>query len=323
MKVITHDDIVNLQISPLKCYKWVSEILANKADVILPAKISMKPREDVFYNVMPSLLPKYGVAGVKVVTRYPSRNPALDSQILIYGYETGTIKALLDGSWITTMRTGAVAAHSIKLFGKKNFSVIGMIGLGNTARATMKVLLSIYPEGKLKVKLLKYKNQHSLFEKYFKGVAGDNYPNVEFIICNSYEEVVRGSDVIISSVTYFEDDVCGDDCFDRGCLVVPIHTRGFINCDLFFDKVFADDTGHVKGFRYFNQFKKFAEVADVITGLAEGRVNDEERIIVYNIGLSMHDINFAERIYALSNKAPSKETEQEISLCPPTKKFWI
>ena len=28
--------------------------------------------------------------------------------------------------------------------------------------------------------------------------------------------------------------------------VIPVHTRGFQNCDLFFDKVFADDTDHVK-----------------------------------------------------------------------------
>jgi ornithine cyclodeaminase/alanine dehydrogenase len=34
------------------------------------------------------------------------------------------------------MRTGTVAVHSVKLFAKSDFSDIGLIGLGNTARAT-------------------------------------------------------------------------------------------------------------------------------------------------------------------------------------------
>ena len=43
--------------------------------------------------------------------------------------------------------------------------------------------------------------------------------------------------------------------------MVPVHTRGFSNCDLFFDKVFADDYGHVKHFKYFD--KLTAEQANV------------------------------------------------------------
>jgi ornithine cyclodeaminase/alanine dehydrogenase len=58
-------------------------------------------------------------------------------------------------------------------------------------------------------------------------------------------------------------------------LVVPVHTRGFTNCDLFFDKIFADDTGHVDHFRNFKQFKYFAEMSDVVNGTAEGRESDK------------------------------------------------
>ncbi|MCY6484385.1 ornithine cyclodeaminase [Clostridium aestuarii] len=318
MKIFTHYDIIDLNIEPIQCYKWVSNMLEDKGNVILPSKISMRPTEGIFYNVMPSLLPQYNGGGIKVVTRYPSRKPALDSQIMIYDYKTGNIKALMDGNYITTMRTGAVAAHSIKLLGKKNFNKIGIIGLGNQARATLKVLLSLFPYRKILLKLMKYKDQHLLFQEYIKNLS--NSDNIEFVLCDSYEDVVKGSDIIISSVTYFAQDICEDNCFDEGCLVVPIHTRGFMNCDLFFDKVYADDTDHVKGFKYFNQFKKFAEISDVLSGDAEGRMNDEERIIIYNIGLSMHDVYFAEKIYQI---AQLKEVGQEISLDSPKDKFWI
>ena len=109
-----------------------------------------------------------------------------------------------------------------------------------------------------------------------------------------------------------------NDLFKEGCLVVPIHTRGFQNCDLFFDKVYGDDTDHVKGFRYFSQFKQYAELEDVLSGRTAGRENDHERILSYNIGLGLHDILFASKIYdSLSAQSPEIKIEREVS------KFWI
>ncbi len=318
MKILTHNDIVKLNIEPIQCYTWVDDMLKNKGNVLLPAKISMKPTEDVFYNVMPSILPQDNSGGVKVVTRYPSRNPALDSQILLYDYETGALKSLLDGNYITTMRTGAVAAHSIKLLSKKDFNKIGVIGLGNQARATLKVLLALFPDKDIVLKLLKYKDQHLLFKEYINSLP--NSERVEYVFCDSYKDTVKGSEVIISSVTYLAQDICEDDCYDEGCLVVPIHTRGFMNCDLFFDKIYADDTDHVMGFKYYKQFKNFAEISDIINGTAEGRRDDSERIMVYNIGLSMHDIYFSEKIYQF---AKAKGIGKKFSLSAPEDKFWI
>lgn len=81
----------------------------------------------------------------------------------------------------------------------------------------------------------------------------------------------------------------------QGILVVPVHTRGFQNCDSIFDKVFADDEGHVKGFRYFNEFRKFGEIGDVISEKIKCRECDTERIPSYNVGIGLHDIYFAKK----------------------------
>lgn len=314
MKIITFNDIVNQEITPNECYEWASKVIKDKHNAYLPPKISIKPDiPGVFYNTMPSLLPNSNVAGVKLVTRYPNRTPSLDSEILLYEYSSGKNLALLDGNWITTMRTGAVAAHSIKLLAVSNFSVLGYIGLGNAARASLLVLLSLFPEKKLRIKLLKYKSQHIEFAERFK-----DYSNIDFTFCDTYEEVVKESDVVVSAVTYFHENICSDDCFKEGVLVVPIHTMGFTNCDLFFDKIYADDRGHVEGFKYYSRFRKFAEVSDVINHKAPGRENDRERILAYNIGISLQDIYFAKMIYELCN-----EKCKEVSLDAPTEKFWI
>lgn len=318
MKILTHTNIMDLNISPLECYQWVNDMIKNKSATTLPPKVSMIPSEGRFLTVMPSMLHSNNGIGVKIVTRYPDSTPSLNSQIILYDSFSGNIKALLDGNYITTMRTGAVAAHSIRLLAKEKFQIIGWIGLGNQARATFKVLAAMYPNEKFVFKLKKYKNQHELFKNYIEKI--DNQKRFEFIECNSYEETIRGSDVIISSATYFDKNICEDDCFDEGCLVVPIHTRGFMNCDLFCDRVFVDDIGHVKGFKYFEEFKNLAEVTDIVNNRVKGRESNKERIIVYNVGISIHDIYFAEKIYKL---AEMNHQGQLVSLDSPQSKFWI
>ena len=145
MKILTFDAIRELNISPAQCYEWVSEIIRRKRDVILPAKTHMNLPGNIFCNVMPSIVQEkdgaYG--GVKIVTRYPDRQPSLDSKIILFDATTGAFLAMMDGNWITAMRTGAVAAHSVMHLAKKEFSTIGMIGLGNIARSSVHLYILV------------------------------------------------------------------------------------------------------------------------------------------------------------------------------------
>lgn len=313
MKVITFEDIISLSISPPDCYRWVCDMLQAKEGVILPAKISLKPREGVLCNVMPCIL-NNGYGGVKIVTRYPQREPSLDSKLFLFDVQTGKPLALMDANWITAMRTGAVAAHSILLLAKTGFSHLSMLGLGNTARAALLVLAEMMPQKEMQINLMKYKGQEDLFVQRFA-----SYPNLHFSYVDNERELIHGAEVVISAATYLPHDLCDDAYFDEGVLVVPIHTLGFTNCDLFFDKIYADDYGHVSHFKNFDRFKQFSEVSAVIHGKAKGRENDQERIMVYNIGLAMHDVYFASQIY----ERIEKENLQQIDMREPHEKFWL
>ncbi|MDL2250306.1 ornithine cyclodeaminase/alanine dehydrogenase-like protein (mu-crystallin family) [Lachnospiraceae bacterium PF1-21] len=314
MKIVTFDDIIKLNIDPVTCFQWVEETIKNKEKATLPPKISLQPKEGVFCNVMPCFL-NSSWGGVKVVNRYPERKPSLDSKILLLNMESGEFLALMDGNWITAMRTGAVAAHSILKLARREFSTIAMLGLGNTARATLLVLASLIGDKKIHVKLLKYKEQEKAFVERFA-----NHPNLEFSYIETQEEVIKGSEVVVSCVTHFQKDICSDDCFDEGVLVVPVHTRGFTNCDLFFDKVYADDYGHVHHFQNFEKFKYFAEIQELVKGRARGRESDTERILAYNIGLAIHDINYAAHIYQMIIQ---EGNIMNLNLGEPIEKFWI
>lgn len=294
MKHISDSDIVGLEISPVQCVEWVTEAFKMKHNCQLPAKVSVHPQGNDFITTMPCLLPtEYNTFGVKVVSRVVGREPALKSDLLLFDSLSGDIKAMVETNWITSMRTGAVAALAIKTFQNSNAKIYSFLGLGNTAKATMKCLHAILSNEKITVRLLKYKDQAERFAAEFADLS-----NVTFEIVETMERLVDGADVVISCITDANGVLLEDTTkFKPGVLVVPVHTRGFQNCDLVFDKVFADDTAHVQGFKYFSQFKQFGEIGEVLLGEIKGRESDEERILSYNIGLGLHDVYFSQKIY--------------------------
>lgn len=316
MKIYSHNDIAKLEISPLTCLEWVKESFGLKERAMLPAKISLHPQGNDFFNSMPCVLPEPSrYFGIKIVHRIKDASPALGGDILLYDSTTGELLALMDSDWITTMRTGAVAVLAIQTLRKSQVENYGLLGLGNTARATMMCLLESEPNVRHNVLLLRYKNQAEAFIERFK-----DYKNVQFTIVDDAKTLVSLSDVVVSCVTEATGLFCDDDtCFREGCLVVPVHTRGFQNCDLFFDKVFADDTAHVKDFRYFDKFKRFAELQDVLGNITKGRENDKERILSYNIGLAIHDVLYASKIYEKMRGCDACEVE----IIRNIEKFWI
>lgn len=294
MKIISDEQIEDLHISPLTCIEWVTQSFKYKYDSQLPAKMSVHPDGNDFITTMPCLLPQqFHTFGVKVVSRVNGRKPALKSNLMLYNSQTGELIAILDADWITSMRTGAVATLAIKTFRNSKSKTYSFIGLGNTAHATMKCLLEEFSNEFLNVKLLRYKDQAERFSEDFS-----LYKNVSFEIVNTIEDLVCDADVLISCITDAPGLLVENvSLFKSGILLVPVHTRGFQNCDLFFDKVFADDTAHVRGFKYFDKFKKYGELSDVLTSRIRGRETDEERILSYNIGLGLHDVFYSYQIY--------------------------
>ena len=254
--------------------------------------------------------------GIKEVHRIEGAVPSLGSDMMLYNANNGELLALVDCDWITTMRTGAVAAVSAKVLRKSDAFIYGMVGLGNTARATMLCVLEAEPEKHFHVKLLRYKNQAELFVERFR-----DYDNVSFEILDDINEMARTVDVFISCITSANGLLVADEStFQRGVTVIPVHMRGLQNCDTTFDRVFGDDTDHVKGFKFFPQYKDYNEIGEVLAGRDPGRRSDEQRIIDYNYGLALHDVVYASKIFemlAYNKDVPNIEIVKE------TDKFWV
>lgn len=109
------------------------------------------------------------------------------------------------------------------------------------------------------------------------------------------------------------------DTYPTGCTIIPVHTAGFQNCDLEFEKVIVDDIDHVKKYRYYDQFKgRMARITDFANNRAKGRENDFERILVYNGGIAITDIYWAMKIVEkIGDNCP------QIPMSYPQKRFWV
>jgi ornithine cyclodeaminase len=294
--VISQERIASLGISPSDCLKWVEEGFLKKDMAKMPAKLSVHPQGEDFMTTMPCLLPEENGQkrfGIKVVNRIESQEPALSSIIYLYDALTGHLLAMMDGDWITAMRTGAVAALAARLFKKDNTNIYSMIGLGNIARAVAMCLIADNKDKPITIRLMHYKDQAEKFAEKFKYAS-----HVTFEIIDDKEQFISEADVVISCVTVATELLFpNNSLFKKGVTVIPVHVRGFQNCDLFFDKVFGDDTDQIRNWKYFSKFRQYDELHHVLQGSNPGRTSQEERIISYNYGLALHDLVFASKIY--------------------------
>jgi len=92
-----------------------------------------------------------GVFGVKLVSYFPGNPklgiPALMGTILIFERATGVLKAVMDGTRITNMRTGAAGAVGVKYLARSESENLLMVGAGtqaiNLVMATLEVMEGI------------------------------------------------------------------------------------------------------------------------------------------------------------------------------------
>lgn len=317
ISVIQHKQIEQLHISPIECIEWVKSAFLTKDHAQMPAKLSVHPQGEDFMTTMPCLLPeneekKY--FGIKLVSRIEGQTPTLKSDIFLYDATSGQLLAVIDGDWITAMRTGAVAALAAKTLQKKGTQTYSMLGLGNIARAVALCLIEDNKDHPITIRLLRYKDQAELFMERFK-----DYPKVSFEIIDDKDIFVAEAEVLVSCVTVATELLFPDNAlFSKGITVIPVHVRGFQNCDLFFDKVFGDDTGQIQKFKYFSQFKNYDELHHVLNGKKPGRTSDEERILSYNYGIALHDITFAAHIYE-----KARDNSSAFEYVRQNKKVWL
>ncbi len=301
--ILSHQEILKLNLSLKNIILNIKEGFKKHSlgKTYLKPKISLVPKEGSFYTAMPGGV-KDEVLGLKLIERFENKNyPSVFGTMFLNDEKTGKLLSIMDATWLTSIRTGAIATISIEIFANPEVNEISIIGLGNTAIATLKCIEEYLPHIK-KVNLFSYKDTHLKFIEKFKE------SRFEFEIIDNLETFIKRGKIIISAITYASKPFIKKEWLNDDVLILPIHSRGWQECDEIFDKIYTDDYEHTKHF-----IKKLTgELGDVLLGKIKGKEKEKkEKIIAYNIGIAIDDIVVAKLIY---DEAKKQKVGLEIEL---------
>ena len=289
------------------CYRMFSE---GKFEVPLRAVINGSHGNFLF---MPAYSEEMNAAGLKIVNIMPGNPtkglPASIGQVILIDGETGEVRAIMDGTYVTALRTAAASGAAFDLFGRKDAGIGAMIGTGSQAMCQLEAMLSSRDLKEVRISARNYEKTKA-FAAEAKKVFGSY--DTEIIAYEDTNAAVDGAD-LVTLVTVSETPVCSADHFKPGCTIsaVGAYTYDmqeldpavFAKCGkLYFDSVDAvlSESGDIlrpldEGTLSKDQFT--GDIGEYLLGRIPGRESDEEIIVFENVGIGALDLMTASRIF--------------------------
>ena len=295
--------------------------------VQMPAKTYLFYRK---YNgdlrTMPAYMENLDISTVKIVNIHPENPvkhglPTVMAVIVLVDPKTGYPLAIMDGTHITSMRTGAAGGIAAKYLARKNSKVIGLIGAGRQARTQIMALTALYRELDEVRIYSKFKDESErLAEETSKLYSGIS----QVIAVETAEEAVRDADIVVtttpstqpivmdgwvSSGTHF--NCIGADAPGKEELDPQILKRAKIVVD---DWEQASHSGEInvplsKGI--ISRENIYGEIGEIVAGLKPGRTSDSEITVFTSTGLAIQDAVVAKIVY---DRALEKGLGMEIEI---------
>lgn len=148
---------------------------------------------------MPGYLNDDKALGMKVVTYFqdnPKQNlPAILATIMLFSAETGKMMSVMDGGYITAIRTACASALATKALANPDTPLLGILGAGVQARAHIQALARVRELQQIKIFSPSGTSAASIKRDMEKTLA------VSFEIAQSAEAVVRDSDLLVTVTT--------------------------------------------------------------------------------------------------------------------------
>src|SRR5262245_22040386 len=128
--------------------------------------------------------------------RNPDRGlPQINGLVTMLDSETGLPVAILDGNWITAVRTAGLSAVAAKYMANKESAVAAFIGCGVQAKSHLRAFSDMFPLQRVKVFGRGQENIDGLCRLADElGLSSER--------CNSAKDAIGGADVVVTSVTY-------------------------------------------------------------------------------------------------------------------------
>lgn len=286
----------------------------SRGDVDIPLRANIGVKEhngDSLY--MYGYVKGIDALGVKMVSVYPD-NPSLGlsscpATMVLENAKTGEVKCLLDGTFLTRLRTGALSGVATKYLSRTNSTVFALIGTGGQAESQLEAVLNVRNINEVRV----YSKNYSHVENFVNKVKLKY--NVNFVMCKSSVEAITGAD-IVTCVTVSNEPVIDGTKFKKGVHVnaVGSYTPEMSEIDeytvLNANKIIVDtldgtinETGDFIKLINKGKFSKdriTGELGNLVLNECKGRENDNELTLFETTGSSVFDLVTAEKIYELA-----------------------
>ena len=256
----------------------------------------------------------FNIAGVKCVNVHPGNPahhlPTVMAVVLLNDPETGFPLALLDGTYLTSVRTGAAGAIAAKYLSRKNSEIAGFVGCGAQAQAQLACLLNVRRIRKIKIWQFPGDKTCALA---FKRWAAATY-SLEIMVSSRIDEVTLDSDIVatttpsrtplvnrVSPGTHI--NAIGADAEGKQEIHPGILKQAKVVIDDWAQASHAGEINVPLRKRQISKKNIHAPLGDIVAGKGEGRTSAEEITLFDSTGLAIQDMSCAYVVYqALKNK---------------------
>ncbi len=260
---------------------------------------------------MPAYLKGMGALGAKVVTVYKENPVKYDmatvlGTIILLDEKTGAPVAVMDGGYVTAMRTGGVAGLATRVLAREDAKVHTLFGTGGMARSHAWAVDCARDIDTLILYSLDPIQKREEFAESLQDIISG-----EIVVTDDPAAAVRQSDVV-TLITSAKDPIVDGNWFRPGThingigshaphmreLDSKIVSRSKVVCDLVDacraeagDFIIPVDSGD------WSWDRVHGSLGDVVAGTIPGRESEDEITLFKSVGLAIQDISTASHVY--------------------------
>lgn len=283
-------------------------------------QVQMPPKQYLFYTkysgdlrTMPAYIEPADATGVKIVnvhTKNGARGlPTVMAVVTLVDPQTGYPIALMNGTYLTALRTGAAGAIASKYLARKNASVVGFIGCGVQAQTQLDMHVLVRDVRKIMIF-----DTNKEVQQHFADWAKQHH-KVDVELVTSVEAACRCD--ILNTLTPVKTPIVKKEYVRPGMHINAIGADApgkeeLESSILKGAKVVVDDweqashSGEINVPYEHGELKRedlYGELGDIVAGKRPGRQNDKDITIFDSTGLGIQDIVVAHLVYNRAIKA--------------------
>ena len=277
------------------------------------------PKQEGCLLFMPAYVEEMDTASLKIVNVFPHNIeqglPALPAQVMLIDGKTGVVQALMDGIYVTQLRTGAASGAAFDVLAKKECKIGALIGTGGQGEAQLEAMLEARRLEEVRICGLHYDRTKVFVERMQKEMA---HYGAKLIPVMSSEEAIEDADLVITA-TPAEKPVFDGEKIKKGATVSCIgsyqHHMQEMSPTLltraskiYFDSQEAvlSEAGDIlipleEGIITKEDFT--GDLGNVLKGEVTGRTKEDEIIVFKSVGVAAQDLVAAREIYERAVKS--------------------